>query len=180
MPLSTEATLPDSSVNGSANSMPNLTEQRALKSALQDEIDQFGNVQKIQQANFLRMMQDNQRVLNTSLAEDRALRQNRMRVRDKLTENITGAQPIAFPDDDDMGEIRIDSPNQIHHHYPAPPTSPPAGGLGSLAKLGIGAALALGSGGLGVGVASLLNRPAIPAAINSATGTGVELNNPNK
>lgn len=57
---------------------------------------------------------------------------------------------------------------------PTVATPKPARGVGTLAKVGLGAALALGAGGLGSGITALLmNRT--PAALNTATGFGLQL-----
>ena len=82
---------------------------------------------KLQMADHVLLMQDNQQVLATSTAADRALRQQHHRLRETQLKSMTESQKgLEFPDDS-MGDIRIDSPQEIHHHYPTPslPATPP-------------------------------------------------------
>jgi len=126
---------------------------------------------KIRMANHLRLMQDNQRLLDTSLAEDRALRQQRHRFRERQLEHMAG-QSLQFPDEATMGDIRIDSPT-IHHHHAAQA----ARSLGSRLLPWL-AALGIGAGALGIlGVATgLFDRKsaAAPTAPTSPSNTTIE------
>src|SRR3990167_10801091 len=88
---------------------------------------------KIQMADYLRLMQDNQRLLDTTIAEDRAIRQQRHRFREAQLAQMTGlpvsSAPIDFgppPWGEDMA-ISIDSPVTTNHYHPAPaPSAKPA------------------------------------------------------
>lgn len=55
----------------------------------------------------------------------------------------------------DIGEDMDIQANQTHNHY-----HPPASGGSTLGKLAVGAAVAMGAGGLGLGLWSLLRDPA--------------------
>ena len=95
-----------------------------------DEIEshagQMDNFQKANLANELRMMADNQRVLD--LVHQRAKRFHEWENRDVL-----GLKPPPPSDGDDM-KIAIDSP-ETHNHYPPAPSAMP-----SLIKAGLLAA----------------------------------------
>jgi hypothetical protein len=66
----------------------------------------------------------------------------------------------------DIGEDMDIQANQTHHHY----------GSGTLGKLAIGAALAMGTGGLGLGAWALLREPAETVIEKVIPGTDTETN----
>jgi len=133
---------------------------------------------KIKVADHARLMVDNQRTLNTTLAADRAHRSLGQRIQEWHFDHFRGSQGggqvatqrpgvgIDFGKDDDMG-INIDSPTTINYHVPQEPAPTPAvAGTSTLGKVVQGASLLFGGVGLSaiVGAAlGLLNRPSEPA-----------------
>ena len=162
----------------SANGLKNL-----LANEMQD-VDQLEAIsrqtQKLEAANTARLMLDNQQVLDTSTAEDRALRQQRHRFRElqlrKMQAELDGSR-INFPEDN-MGDINIDSPTEVHHHYPAPPST----GLGTAAKAALATAAILAGtlGGAGLGYL-LMPKPVAPVntTIEKHEGFDIRLVEPN-
>lgn len=122
---------------------------------------------KIRMANFLRLMQDNQKVLDTTNAEDRALRSQRHRLREAQTTRMAGGAGIQYPEDD-MGGILIDSPTNHHYHQQPQPQQP---FIGTLGKTLLAGALALGAGGIGYLANAFLNKPAAPAVTQPTNTT---------
>lgn len=136
---------------------------------------------KVRMADHLRRMADNQRILNTSTEEDRALRQQRHRFREaQLQKMVPQCQPLEFPKDDDM-QINVDSPKVIHHHHPPPPSPPeqakPVPGLLSKALPWLLAG-ALGLGGVAAGY--FLPRVGVSTSTTNREGFLIELVEPPK
>jgi hypothetical protein len=169
------------------SSLPKESLSSALRStwsrALSGEVFLDKLKSKVHMANFLRLMQDNQRVLNTSTADDRALRQQRHRFREGQMASQSSqppGQPLEFPAGDEMGDIRIDSPQTVHHNYPAPPpaqaTAPaPKQQMSTLGAVALTAAAIGGLGAAGLG-GYMAAKPAAPtpAAVqptNTTTST---------
>lgn len=134
---------------------------------------------KIKVADHARLMVDNQRTLNTTLAADRAHRSLGQRIREWDFDRFRASQgggPVApqqpgvgidFGKDDEMG-INIDSPTTINYHVPPVPAAAAtaSGTTSTLGKVVQGASLMFGGVGLSaiVGLAlGLLNRPSEPA-----------------
>jgi hypothetical protein len=88
--------------------------------------DTVHNTDKMEQVDYLRLMADNQKTLNTSNADDRQRR---------------GLPPVK----EGEVQINVDSPTTVTHNYPAP--APAKGSLGTLGKAAIAAALLGGAGG---------------------------------
>ena len=156
-----------------------LSSANGLRSLLANEMEDVDQAQrlerqwlKLQTADHARLMADNQQVLDTAVAADRALRhqQHRLREWQLAQQGVGGNTDLTFPEAD-MGDIKIDSPTEIHHHYPTPPSErKPSTGLSPLVKAGLLAAgLAAASAG-GFGLNALLNRPT-PAPINTKVET---------
>lgn len=138
----------------------------------------LGKLGKLKVADQARLMADNQRTLNTTLAADRAHRDLSQRVQEWQFERAKGSlqgngmatQPdgvgVDFGKDDDMG-INIDSPTTVNYHFPKEPApTPAAAGTSTLAKVAQGASWLVGGVGLSAivgAVLGLLNRPAEPA-----------------
>lgn len=157
-----------SSSNGKACPTPsNNALQNLLVNEMRD-VDQQETLErqwlKVRMANHLRLMNDNQRVLDTSVAEDRALRAQRHRMREYQMDRmgVPGSTSLAFPKDDEMGEIKIDSPVTTNHYH-APPPAPPAGVPGWMTAALVGTTLLAAALG-GSYLNSLLNKPAAPPA----------------
>ena len=155
MPVSKDQTSDKSSPNASRN----------LYERVKEEQHQYVDWLKILKANFLRLMQDNQRLLNTSSAEDRALRQQRHRFREQQMAKTQDAKAIDFPSEE-MGDIRIDSPDE-HHHYPQ------ASAKNQLLPWILAASLA--AGGVGYGLSQLGNKTPPGTTTNTKTGFLIEL-----
>ena len=120
----------------------------------------IGKGLKLKLADHARLMRDNQAILNLTAAEDRALRQQRQRLRRHQVDQAIGSSEHpdpALPEGEPMGDINIDSPTVIHQ-YPPPQKRP----LGWLGKAAIAAGL-VGAGALGpvgLGLMHALSRPA--------------------
>jgi hypothetical protein len=92
---------------------------------------------KLDLADQARLIQDNARTLQTTVASDKALRQQTLQLRQaQLTKTLAELgqdqpeAPVAPAPEDDMGDINIDSPTTVHYHYaaspaPVPPVAPP-------------------------------------------------------
>lgn len=106
---------------------------------------------KMKLASTGRLMQDNQRLLDTTAKDTQLLRDQRRRAREAQMEKQfpTVAQPVPdAPPSDPMGDINIDSPSNVHHHYPQIKS-----GLSKLAVAAITAGSILG----GIGAMKLLS-----------------------
>ena len=143
-----------------------------LQSLLQNEIadsDQSEKLErewlKVRMANHVRLVQDNQRVLDTSVAEDRAVRQQRHRMREHQMNQmgVPGSTSLKFPEDDMA--ISIDSPVSTNHYYPPQPVT--RSGVAPWIATGLATVIAAGLGGSYLG--SLLNRPTPTAPVNTRT-----------
>ena len=145
MPTSTEgnpAGSSPSSGNGSPVSVPSKTHSLEEKQGKLDLADQS------------RLMLDNQRILDMTAQSSRELRSLHQRVREAEMAKLTNPAPPAGKSEDDM-RVLIDSPTTIN--------MPTANGMGTLAKLGLAAAVALGTGGIGLGAIALLKPSTQPA-----------------
>jgi hypothetical protein len=131
--------------------------------------------EKVQVAEFLRLVQDNQRILDTSLAEDQALRQQRHRLREAKLAQLTGlpvrSDPIPFLAESAMGDIKIDSP-ETHNHYPQTPSVSPTG---LITKAALATALAAAAGLGGWSLNQFLSKPPAPASTHTETWEGLRL-----
>lgn len=120
---------------------------------------------KLGLADTARLLMDNQRTLNMTAASNREARRQTEQLRAAQTAQAMaeiGLPAQAVPPsggEADMGDINIDSPTQVHHHYPAKAVLWP--------WLVVGAAI-LSGGGLG---AWAFTRPASSPA--GPTGSGV-------
>jgi len=118
--------------------------------------DTIHNVGKVQLADSLRLMADNQRTLNRTNADDQRRRDLHARIEEaEATKKMNGiaSAPQKPTGDEDM-QILVDSPTTVHHNYPPPKTEAtpePKKPAGTLAKAALAAAL-LGTGA-GGGVA---------------------------
>ena len=91
----------------------------------------IGKGLKLKLADHARLMRDNQAILNLTAAEDRALRQQRQRLRRHQVDQAIGSSEHpdpALPEGEPMGDINIDSPTVIHQ-YPPPQKRPVGLGL---------------------------------------------------
>lgn len=132
-------------------------------------------MRQVNLADYLRLMADNQRVLQITAATSQTHSQQALQLRQaQLNKALADLgqpsppQPAPEPPmpSDEMGNILVDSPTTTNHNYPAPPAppapvTPPATGLSTAAKLALAGAM-LGTGGAGALGAYLLNRPATP------------------
>lgn len=153
---------------------------------------------KLKQLEFLRLMRDNQRTLDTTAKDNQGYRQQVAQMRgaqNGAAVDGIGATPSAAADSaatDDMGDFHasIDSPI-TNNYYQQPGGSPPAatpapngpGVLGTLGKVLLGGALTAG----GVAGGYLLNKPAptaatapdpaagSPAPVNTSVTNGFDL-----
>jgi hypothetical protein len=144
-------------------------------------------------ADYARLMADNQRVLNQTLAADQAHTDQQRRFGETIMGVSTPASSAATPPQDDM-VINIRSP--VTHNHPAPPApvaqpapvvvqpapvvpapvvaAPAKSGMGTLGKLVTGAAILAGGGGLGALATYALSRPStteivVPPTTNTTT-----------
>lgn len=77
---------------------------------------------KLKMANMAQLGQDQQKLLARKSADDKALRDERRRFREAQLLKITGGQAAPrCPPEDVVGDVNIDSPTTINHHYPTPP-----------------------------------------------------------
>lgn len=152
----------------SPNVPSSVLSQNDLQNLLRNEIADTDQSQalerlwiKVRMANHLRMMQDNQRVLDTSVAEDRAVRAQRHRMREYQMDRmgVPGNTTLEFPKEDEMGDIKIDSPDTHNHYYPQPPCAP---GKAPWIAAGLATVVAAALGGSLLG--GLWNKPPPPAA----------------
>jgi hypothetical protein len=120
--------------------------------------------QKLQLADSMRLLKDNQHTLDTINAADRAYRQQQHRMREsELSRNgVKGSTPLNFADD--MGDIRIDSPSYV---YPQAPHNGLARTAAVLAALAIG--------GAGTVAAMKWLTPSAKAPSNTSTTNGFVL-----
>lgn len=172
-----------SSIPSSVNGLRNLLANEMEDTDQAEKIDR--QAQKLRLADNARLMQDNQQILDTSVAEDRALRQQRHRFREmqlrKMEAEANGSR-IRFPEGGDMGDIKIDSPTEIHHHH-APPPSSPGMGTGAKVALATAAILAgtLGGAGLGYLLTPKPEKPLAPVntTVEKTEGFRIKLVEPN-
>lgn len=161
---------------GSSPSSPNAAPSSSPSASLERLQEQW---LKVRMADHLRLMEDNQRVLDTATADDQALRRQRHAFRNLELQQLGGAPadgPAFAAAEDDMG-ISIDSPVSTNHYYPPPPPARPSAAPWVAAGLATVVAAALGGSYLG----SLWNRPAPPAntRIENTEGFLIELQQAN-
>ena len=96
------------------------------------------------------------------------LRQDRLTVAHHRSQYL--GQPL--PDEDD--EMIHIGDNNTHHHQELQPTPKPTSGLGPLASGLVGAALALGTGGIGFGLWQAL-QPAITKTIDNTRELDIDV-----
>lgn len=163
-------------MSSSRNGTPPTSSPNGLQNLLQNEMQDVDQQQalerqwlKVRMANHIRLMQDNQRVLDTSTAEDRALRQQRHRMREYQMDRmgVPGSTTLKFPEDE-MGEIKIDSPVTTNHYHVPPTAPPPSPGVpGWMTAALVGTTLLAAALG-GSYLNSLLNKPVpAPAPVNT-------------
>lgn len=123
--------------NFNANSMDNSTRQseKPLRGRTLE------GVAKLEGARQMLDLEANRR--NLRLAE-----KQRERWTKANHETIYGSAENASLEDDEMGDMTLGDRVENHYHQPEPKKS----GMGTLGKLGVGAALALGGGGIGAAV----------------------------
>lgn len=151
------------------SSAPSASPMPADELRLQDMANKW---LKARLADHLRLMKDNQKILDTTASEDRALRDQRHRLREHQLGRVTGQQGgIQYPEDS-MGDILIDSPRTENHHYPAPAQQQPF--IGTLGKTLLAGALTLGAGSAGYLANAWLNKPAQQPTVTNTTTTSKE------
>ena len=159
------------------------------QSPLAEAENQAIDWQKVQVMDFLRLSQDNQRILNTTLATDRAYRNLKFKGIQQMAEE--GSKPkeegspdakpeeIQYPENEGNVEYRIDSPNQVYHYY-SPPTSsatPASPEVPSMLAKVLPWILGplVGAAGAGLG-AWALNKPTPnPVNVNTTQGLGYKV-----
>jgi len=146
--------------------------------------DTIHNVGKVQLADTLRLMADNQRTLNRTNADDERRRDLQARIEEaeakaKMNGIASGPQK---PTGDEGIQILVDSPTTVNHNYPPPKaeaTPEPKKPASTLAKAALAAAL-LGTGAGGMAAApwivGLFNQQPLPVAapVDSSTQVVVE------
>lgn len=153
------------------------------------------NAGKVQLADTLRLMGDNQRTLNATNAADRRRRELDARVEERMAhervDNLGGSQPLVG--EEEM-RINVDSPTTttVNHYYPPdvaadPDPSPrlipqpetrPKPSAGVLVKAAIAAGLIVSGAGLGAAVPwalGMFNRPPPPVEAPVDTVTQIEI-----
>ncbi len=152
---STAASSP-SSASASPSSTPSASSRRPVK----ERWDQ------INQADYLRLMQDRDRLLNLTAASNREYRQQGLQARQQQLQAALTSQPEsgATMPEDDMGDIIQDSPVTVNHNYPPAPASPPAprAPASSLPTTALVATLAALAAGAGVYGLTKGTNPAVP------------------
>lgn len=143
---------------------------------------------KVRMLDHIRLMDDNQRLLDTALVAERAQRQQQHELRQSQMEQAQQvvqpeaksmlAKPLEFPADA-LSTYKIDSPDTTHNYYtapPAPPSAPTAqpNKVSRMWPLVAGAALATaGLGGLAAaGLGGYLLRPPSQGTTTTATQPG--------
>lgn len=117
---------------------------------------------KVRLADHLRLMKDNQRILDQTAAQDQTLRRQRSAFREAMAAkmNVQPTSNVPEPPADDMGDINIDSPTH-HHHYAARAAAAAPSLAARLAPWLLGPAI----GGSLVGLGAYLSRsPVTPTA----------------
>ena len=157
-PVAKSPTLTTSSPDGLQRLLDNDIEEGDRQEQLQETWLQ------IRMANNLRLAQDNQRLLDTTAAEDRALRQQRHRLREfKLRQmGVPGDTSLEYPPEEAMGDINVNSPETHNHYHPQPvkreaPWLKAALGVTTLAAAVLGGGLA----------ATALQRPQSASPVNT-------------
>lgn len=139
-------------------------------------LEQLG---KLRIADRARLLADNQRTLNTTLAADRANRSLHQRVEnwnfERVKKSLGGGAAVAeetnvddedgieFPEDEEM-QINIDSPTTVHYTQPAAQQQPSPAPAPASSSSGFWPGVALAAGAIGLpliaaGATYLLTRP---------------------